>query len=307
MSTKIGIRAWIDFAFKKIFGKKGNEICLVSFLNSVLDLPSPIESVQYLNPFSLKEFQEDKFICVDVKATDSRGRVFVVEVQIAPITCFIKRATYYAAKTFTEQLPSGGAYSSLKATYAVCLLTGSIWTDDRLHHHFRMTEKESGAVLMDSIEIHTVELGKYKGTQESLRTASVLEQWCYWIVHSHEHSEDELRELLPGLEFLHATRELRKIQEITEEKQMYDSREKGHLDWQSSIIDAREEGREKGREEGLEKGLEKGREEGEIKLIKTLREILNISSSDDSQFEGKSLMELQAITASLRDQILKRS
>ncbi|MFN7873940.1 MAG: PD-(D/E)XK nuclease family transposase, partial [Pirellula sp.] len=185
------------------------------------------------------------------------------------------------------------------ATYAVCLLTGSIWTDDRLHHHFRMTEKESGAVLLDSIEIHTVELGKHKGTKESLRTASVLEQWCYWIIHSHEHSEDELRELLPGLEFLHATRELRKIQEITEEKQMYDSREKGHLDWQSSIIDAREEGREE--------GLEKGREEGEIKLIKTLREILNISPSDDSQFEGKSLMELQAITASLRDQILKRS
>ena len=166
-----------------------------------------------------------------------------------------------------------------------------------------MTEKESGAVLLDSIEIHTVELGKYKGTQESLRTASVLEQWCYWIIHSHEHSEEELRELLPGLEFLHATRELRKIQEITEEKQMYDSREKGYLDWQSSIADAREEGLEI----GLEKGREEGLEKGEIKLIRTLQEILNIPTSDDSQFEGKSLVELQAITASLRDQILKRS
>lgn len=152
---------------------------------------------------------------------------------------------------------------------------------------------------MDSIEIHTVELGKYKGTQESLRTASVLEQWCYWIIHSHEHSEDELRELLPGLEFLHATRELRKIQEITEEKQMYDSREKGHLDWQSSIVDAREEGREE--------GLEKGQEQGEIKLIRTLQEILNLPTSDDNEFEGKTLADLQAITASLRDQILKRS
>ncbi len=59
---------------------------------------------------------------------------------------------------------------------------------------------------------------------------------------SHEHSEEELRELLPGLEFLQATRELRRIQEITEEKQMYDSREKGYLDWQSSMLDAREEG-----------------------------------------------------------------
>ena len=59
MSMKIGIRAWIDFAFKKIFGKLGNEICLVSLLNSILDLPRPIESMQYLNPFSLKEFHED--------------------------------------------------------------------------------------------------------------------------------------------------------------------------------------------------------------------------------------------------------
>jgi flagellar biosynthesis/type III secretory pathway protein FliH len=170
-----------------------------------------------------------------------------------------------------------------------------------------MTEKESGAVLLDSIEIHTVELGKYKGTLESLRTASVLEQWCYWIIHSHEHSEEELRELLPGLEFLHATQELRKIQEITEEKQMYDSREKGYLDWQSSIADAREEGLEKGLEKGREEGLEKGREEGEIKLIRTLQDILNISLSDEAAFQGKSLLELQAITASLREQIRKRT
>ena len=80
---------------------------------------------------------------------------------------------------------------------------------------------------------------------------------------------------------------------------MYDSREKGYLDWQSSIADAREE--------GLEKGIEKGREEGEIKLIRTLQDILNISPSEETVFEGKSLLELQAITASLRDQILKRS
>jgi flagellar biosynthesis/type III secretory pathway protein FliH len=172
-------------------------------------------------------------------------------------------------------------------------------------------ESELGSILpsrkslakLDSIEIHTVDLWKYRGTQESLGTASVLEQWCYWIIHSHEHSEEELRESLPGLEFLHATRELCKIQEISEEKQMYDSREKGYLDWQSSIVDAREEGLEIGREEGLEKG----REEGEIKLIRTLQVILNLPTSEDSDFEAKSLVELQAITAALRDQILKRS
>lgn len=41
MSVKIGIRPWIDFAFRKIFGMPGNEICLISLLNSILELTSP--------------------------------------------------------------------------------------------------------------------------------------------------------------------------------------------------------------------------------------------------------------------------
>ena len=51
---KIGIRAWIDFAFRKIFGKPGNEICLISLLNAVLRLRHAVVSVEYLNPSDLK-------------------------------------------------------------------------------------------------------------------------------------------------------------------------------------------------------------------------------------------------------------
>jgi predicted transposase/invertase (TIGR01784 family) len=157
---RIGIRAWIDFAFKKIFGKPGNEVCLISLLNSVLDLPKPIESVEFLNPFSLKEFEEAKLVCVDVKATDTYQRVFIVEVQIVVSPSFAKRAVYYAAKAYFDQLVPGQGYGKLKATYAVCLLMRPLWRDERLHHHFRMVEKESSEVLQDAIEIHTVELSK---------------------------------------------------------------------------------------------------------------------------------------------------
>ena len=65
MSMRIGIRAWIDFAFRKIFGKPGNEICLISLLNAVLQLPRPVVSVEYLNPFGMKDFETDKLVCVD--------------------------------------------------------------------------------------------------------------------------------------------------------------------------------------------------------------------------------------------------
>ena len=311
MSMKIGIRAWIDFAFKKIFGKPGNEICLISLLNSILALPNPIQSVEFLNPFSLKEFEEDKLICVDVKATDSENRIFIVEVQIVVSASFAKRAVYYACKAYSDQLIAGQGYSKLKATYSVCLLMRSIWNDDRLHHHYRLVERESGEALEDAIEIHTVELSKYNGVKELLSTASVLEQWCYWIKHSHEHTEEELRSLLPGLEFLRATGQLTEINQVTVEKHMYDSREKAALDFESGLIDARQEGREEGISLGIEQGRDLGRLEGtrqgEVKLIRTLQEILGVPLSDESALQRQSLEQLQRMTADLRSQLRNRS
>jgi len=235
----IGIRAWIDFAFRKIFGKPENEICLISLLNAVLKLPSLSCRSSYLNPFGNKDFETDKLVCVDVKATDQRGRVFVIEVQIVVESSFAKRAIFYTCEAYTDQLRVGQGYSDLKATYSICLLMRNLWNDQQLHHQFQLVERESKVVLEESIEIHTVELAKYNGTAEAVRGASVLEQWAYWIKNANDHSVAELQALLPGLEFLRATGELNAMREITEEKQMYDASEKASLDIQSNLIDAR--------------------------------------------------------------------
>ena len=186
MSMKIGIRAWIDFAFRKIFGKPENEICLISLLNAVLQFPYPVVSVAYLNPFGYKDFETDKLVCVDVKATDQRGRVFVIEVQIVLQSSFAKRAVFYACEAYTDQLRIGQGYSDLKATYSICLLMRNLWEDDQLHHQFQLVDRESGRILEDSIEIHTVELAKYNGVPSEVRRASVLEQWAYWIKNSRD-------------------------------------------------------------------------------------------------------------------------
>ena len=297
MSAKIGIRAWIDFAFRKIFGKPGNEICLISLLNAILDLPQPIESVEFMNPFSYKDFEDDKLICVDVKATDRAGRVFIVEVQIVVHPSFAKRAVYYACKGYSDQLQAGQGYSKLKATYSVCLLMRKLWEDERLHHQFQLVERATGKVLEDSIEIHIVELSKYNGTIGIVSPqSSVLEQWCYWIKYSSEHTAEELRELLPGLAFLRATKELGDIQTITEEKAMYDSREKAILDYESNLIDAREEGREEGEAIGMEKGR-----------IQLLQELLDGPSISQQELNIMSLEELQSTTKSLQSKLRERN
>jgi hypothetical protein len=92
--------------------------------------------------------------------------------------------------------------------------------DDQLQHHFQLVERVTGEVLNDSIEIHMVELSKYNGSSQTVTQSSVLEQWCYWIKYSSEHTAEELQALLPGLAFLRATKELGDIQTITEEKAM---------------------------------------------------------------------------------------
>ena len=300
MSMKIGIRAWIDFAFRKIYGKPGNEICLISLLNAVLRFADPVVSVEYLNPFGIKDFETDKLVCVDVKATDQRGRVFIVEIQIVVQSSFAKRAVFYACEAYTDQLRAGQGYGDLKATYSICLLMRNLWDDEQLHHQFRLVDRESGRVLEESIEIHTVELAKYNGNANEVRNASVLEQWAYWIKNSSEHTVEELQELLPGLEFLRATGELNAIREITEEKQMYDAREKASLDIQSNLIDARQEGRQ----EGIKIGEQRG---GLKKSIQIYEGLLGDSPTSESDLKDLSMEELESKVTHLQKRLRDRT
>lgn len=80
----LGIRATVDFAFKKMFGSPQNSQALRGLLNAILDLDPPIEAVEILNPFSYQEFSDDKLIVLDVRSRrEAVGRRFNVEMQVS--------------------------------------------------------------------------------------------------------------------------------------------------------------------------------------------------------------------------------
>ena len=175
-----------------------------------------------------------------------------------------------------------------------------LWDEAMLHHHFQLVERATGEVLGDSIEIHMVELSKYNGSEETVTQSSVLEQWCYWIKYSSEHTAEELQALLPGLAFLRATKELDDIQTITEEKAMYDSREMAILDYESSLIDARQEGEAIGIEKGEAIGIEKGR-------ILLLQELIGGPALSTLELNAMSLEELTATMMRLQTKLRERN
>ena len=78
-------------------GSRENEDLLLSFINAVLTDADfkPIVSVEVKNPFSLKKFVADKMSILDVKAVDSTGNIYDIEIQQAGSSSYKNRALYY--------------------------------------------------------------------------------------------------------------------------------------------------------------------------------------------------------------------
>jgi flagellar biosynthesis/type III secretory pathway protein FliH len=168
-------------------------------------------------------------------------------------------------------------------------------------------DRDSGRLLAETLEIHTLELGWYNLQESELGTASLLDRWLYWLLHAHQYDAQTLVSLFPQPEFQKATDSIDRIAKKTEDKAMYDTREKAIRDQQWILNAARREAREEGLQEGREVGLQEGREEGEIKLIRTLQEILGGPVSDTVAFQGRSLEQLRAMTEELRNKIQRRT
>ncbi len=71
----------IDFVFKKIFGTEKNKPILIKFLNAVIKPTTPIKDVEIKNNDIDKDFIEDKFSRLDVKATTSNKEHINIEIR----------------------------------------------------------------------------------------------------------------------------------------------------------------------------------------------------------------------------------
>ena len=299
----IGIRPINDFAFKKTFGSPGNNLALISLLNAILELPQPIIQVTIENPYQIQDFQDDKLSILDIKATDQTGAIYGIEMQLSICSSLIQRIVFYGCEIYAGQLQSGEDYSLLMPVFSICLIDGVLWRDSKkVHHAFGLTDLESGRKLTKTLEIHTIELGRYDAQSQDFATANPLDCWLYWLLHAHEYESEELMQLFPQEAILQATQTITQIAQMTEDKTMYDAREKAIRDQQWALDASRKDGRE----EGLIEGEIKGEIKGKIEMIRMLQEILNLPLSTDSEFDGKTLEELQTQTMNLQNHLRNR-
>lgn len=271
----------IDMAFKKIFGVEENKDLLISLINSIVSEQDQVATVTLLNPYNPKSFKNDKLSILDIKAKGVDGKRFNIEIQISDEADYDKRALYYWAKLYTEQLKVSENYSSLNKAIGIHILNFiSIPEVNNYHNVFHIVEKDSGAIYFKDLELHTIELNKFsKNFNEELsdivnKVKNSLDMWLAFLTRHDLLIADNLPKELNDASLQKALNVLEIMNFTKEEREAYE----GHLKWLRMEFSAlkkyeqkyREEGEARGIQIGEARGIQIGEARGEAKLIKML-------------------------------------
>ena len=233
------INILIDFAFKKVFAGSGEESkhILKDFLNSILELKGRdrIKEIVYLNPFNDRENENDKQSIMDIKVKTEKDELIDIEVQINDVDNYRKRSLYYWSKLYGETIKKGQNYFELKKSIVINIMDFNIIEEnDKYHNIFVIKEKENNTLFLEDLEIHYIELGKYK-ENKNIDEMNDLEEWVTFLKECNEdYDSDIIEKLSMRKEEIGVAIELMKELSASEiEYQKYLAREKYLMDERS--------------------------------------------------------------------------
>lgn len=221
----------VDLAFKKIFGVEENKDLLISLVNSIISEKDRILEVTLLNPYNPKNFKTDKLSILDIKAKSESGKRYNIEIQVTDEADYDKRALYYWAKMYTEQLKEVADYSELNKTIGIHILNFTSITDTNEYHNaFQLKEIKNGLVYFKDIELHTIELNKFaKNPKEELsdvvkKVKNALDIWLAFLTRNDLLNKDNLPKELDNKDLKKALTVLEIMNFSEEERNAYEDR-----------------------------------------------------------------------------------
>ncbi|QAA33579.1 Rpn family recombination-promoting nuclease/putative transposase [Clostridium manihotivorum] len=264
----------VDFVFKNIFGSDKNPEILISFLNAILKPKDKITAVEIKGNDIEKQFIEDKYSRLDVKATTSNNEIVNIEIQLKNEYNMVKRSLYYLSKMQEAQLAEGEAYSNLCRTICINILNFKYLNTESFHTGYRLKEIETNEELTDIIEMHFIEIPKLKDNTDE---KDMLVAWTEFLKNP---ESEKVRSLeLTVEEIRQAKDKLIKMSNDSVQREIYEMRAKILKDKVSALNKAKEEGIQQGLEQGIQQGIKKGLEQGEknkaIAIAKNLLDVLD--------------------------------
>ena len=251
-----------DLTFKKVFGE--HKDLLISLVNALLPLPDDgqVVQVEYLTPEMVPDTVLGKNSIVDVRCRDSKGRQFLVEMQMLWTPAFRQRVLFNASKAFVRQLERRRQYELLQPVYSLNLVNQAFLKDypDEFIHNYNIVHDLHSREVIEGLHFTFVELPKFKPQTVMQKKMAVL--WLRFLTEINEDTKQVPQELLDNPETSKALESVRESAMTESELWAYEDFWDKVAAEQLLIDDSNKISRQQGREEGLAEGLEKGREKG---------------------------------------------
>ncbi len=228
------MRLTVDYAFKRVFGRNGNEGILKDFLESILDIE--IKDITIQNPEIPKNMRDSKIGILDVRAEINGKEIIEVEMQVQNQYNIDKRSPIYITKIYSDQLKEGDSYVKVKKVAVINILNFNYYERNSYHSVGRMkfeNSKENEKVDMgyileeqyvtDDLEMHFIELPKFRKKNPDI--SSKLDQWLWLIC-----GEEEKINMAKNEKIKEAKSELEKLEMSAEDRELYELRLKAIRD-----------------------------------------------------------------------------
>jgi len=184
-----------NFLFYKIFGEEGDEVQLLGFINAVLGKTGDqkFTSVKiYENKTFMADIMGGKSCVLDVRAQLPGGAYVNVEVQLKNKHNFDRRSLFYLSREYTSRLESGDDYIQLQNVIAINIVDFDFPDTKNCHSCFHLREDtEHEIILTDALEIHFINMVKYREQRKDHTLTEPLFRWLAWI---DKNNPNEIRE-----------------------------------------------------------------------------------------------------------------
>ena len=169
-----------DRVFKLIFGNKGREEILKSFLESILEIKIDSLKLGFVQEI-LGKNDKAKGIVLDVRARLSNGTKVNIEIQNSKKAYSDKRCLMYWSRLYSDYMKKEMRYDKLKKTICIWIINDECYKEfPEYISKWEMTSKNHPDVeKFSDIEFYIIELKKFRKSAKI--EESVRDSWLAFI------------------------------------------------------------------------------------------------------------------------------
>ena len=243
--TAFRINRTNDAVFKAVFAKHPK--ITIALINAFFEFQGTelISDIEFIDREIDADEYEGKESRLDILGRTASGTKVNIEMQVNSLAAMGERSVYYWARNYAD-LKRGEEYDQLNRTVAINILGFNLFDVEKysdMHSCFGIYDVKTGCQLTDKLEIHFLELLKFK--VKNVKEMNRMEKWAAYF--SPTTSEEELEKIAASDE---AIKEAMEVEDVFTKdevaKRSYEKAEKFRRDQAAQLKYAEKKGEEKG-------------------------------------------------------------